>query len=60
VPGCPYISIGKIKSKGIQIKFSESLGTLGILPRVGDHQAEILNSLGYKEDIRKLQEKVIF
>ncbi len=45
----PFIPAGKIKSKGLQIKFSKTPGEIGIPPRVGEHSDEILRSVGYTE-----------
>jgi CoA:oxalate CoA-transferase len=57
----PYISTGKIKTKGIQIKFSETPGEIGIPPRVGEHQADVLQSIGYTDkDIAELKRKGVF
>ena len=57
----PYISSGRIKSKGVHIKFSDTPGTIGVPPRVGEHQSEVLKSLGYSdEDIKALKTKGVF
>lgn len=57
----PYISTGKIKTKGIQIKFSETPGEIGIPPRIGEHQKEVLKNIGYTDrDLEELKRKGVF
>jgi len=58
----PYLSSGKIKSKGNQIKFSETPGkNTGIPPRVGEHQEEVLKGIGYtQQDIEEFRHKGVF
>jgi crotonobetainyl-CoA:carnitine CoA-transferase CaiB-like acyl-CoA transferase len=57
----PYLSSGKMKTKGIQIKFAENPGVLGSPPQVGEHQKEILNMIGYGDkEIQALKDKGVF
>ncbi|MGZ3648722.1 MAG: CaiB/BaiF CoA transferase family protein [Syntrophales bacterium] len=57
----PYLSSGKMKTKGIQIKFAENPGVLGSPPQVGEHQKEILNMVGYGDkEIQALKDKGVF
>lgn len=58
----PYLSAGKIKSKGNHIKFSEVPEEIvGIPPRVGEHQEEVLKEFGYTDrDIEAFRKTGVF
>jgi len=56
----PHIPAGRIKAKGVHIKFSQTPGVIGSPPMQGQHTREILNSIGYdEEEIARLKDNGI-
>ena len=46
----PEISQGKIKGRGMHLKFSEVQAEMGPAPIFGEHTEEVLRQLGYDDD----------
>lgn len=55
------LSVDKVKSRGMHLKFSKTKGHMGLAPELGEHQKEVLYHLGYsEEEIVNLQNKGVY